>query len=320
MAGRGPARRWVGWAIAAAVAVVAVVAAVLVAIDRDGGARPPAAAPTTTAPGTNPAVVAVKIDNVSAARPQTGLGSADVVYVEPVEGGLTRLVAVYTRPPRVVGPVRSARRTDIELLAQYGRPVLAYSGAAPELLSALRAADIVDASPAQAPAAFHRDTSRPAPHNLYLDPADLPRGAAAPAEPPLRFGAAPPAGEATGSQEITFQAARYTFTWSAGEHRWLVSMDGTPLVCTDSGRVSAATVVRQEVVVTTTEPIQDAHGTVSPVARTVGHGAALVLRDGRRFAGTWSRPAPGSPTTFRTTGGEDLPLAAGPVWVLLTPA
>ncbi|WP_343244959.1 DUF3048 domain-containing protein, partial [Streptomyces sp. SID14478] len=76
------------------------------------------------------ALLAVKIDNVGAARPQTGLQDADIVYAEQVEGGLSRLMAVFgSRLPEVVGPVRSARETDLELLRQFDRPTLAYSGA-----------------------------------------------------------------------------------------------------------------------------------------------------------------------------------------------
>lgn len=329
------ARKWLLWELAAALAVIAVVAAVLVVVNRGGGTTTPAAPPATSAPTATSAssappeqstplalpALAVKIDNVPAARPQTGLGAAEVVYVEPVEGGLTRLVAVYTgTPPSVIGPVRSARRTDIELLGQYGRPVLAYSGAAPELLPALRAADIVNAAPAQSAGAYYRDRDRRAPHNLYVRPARLPDGAEAPAVAPLRFGPAPGAGVPTATEQVRYRAAVFGFAWSTADARWLVSMNGTPLTCTDTGRVTAATVVWQRVAVTTNEAIEDVRGTVSPVARTVGSGPAVVLRDGQRFTGTWSRPTAQSPTTFHTADGRELPLAAGPVWVLLTPA
>lgn len=305
------------WGIGAVVVVVAVAVVALVLINRNEGA-PAASAKPASGPGP---VLAVKVDNVADARPQTGIGSAAVVYVEPVEGGLTRLVAIYTgKPPAVVGPVRSARRTDIDLLAQWGTPVLAYSGAAPELLPALHSAHLVNASPAEAGSAYQRDPDRTAPHNLFLHTGDLPGGAKAPTQPPLQFGAAPAGGTATTQQDVAFTAARYTFTWSAGQGRWLVSLDGTPLVSTDSGRVAAATVVVQRVGLSTSEPIEDAHGNVSPVAVTVGSGAAEVLRDGKQFAGTWTRPTPTSPTRFRTASGGDLPLASGPVWVLLTPS
>jgi hypothetical protein len=323
-------------AIAAAVAVIAV-AGILVALNQNDDEPRPAARrsappPSTSTPATTstpkpapppprPPFVAVKIDNVADARPQTGVGSADVVYVEPVEGGLTRLVALYAgRAPGVVGPVRSARRTDIQLLAQYGRPVLAYSGAAPELLPSLHRADLVNATPERTRRAFHRSGARPQPHNTYVRPANLPRGTRGPAQPPLAIGAAPGGGRPTSRQEVGYRAAHYTFTWSKRAHRWLVSMDGRPLVSTESGRVDAATVVIQRVKLVARERIEDANGVVSPVAATVGHGSAFVLRDGRRFSGTWTRPALRAPTRFRTVAGLDLPLARGPVWVLLVPA
>jgi hypothetical protein len=80
-------------------------------------------------------VLAVKIDNIAAARPPTGLTSADIVYIPPLEGGLSRILAVSSSHfPPGVGPVRSAREDDLELLAQFGRPAFAYSGATPHLL------------------------------------------------------------------------------------------------------------------------------------------------------------------------------------------
>lgn len=104
--------------------------------DRPAG---PAVSPFTGLPGRSGPVLAVKIDNVRAARPHTGLGAADIVYVEQVEAGLTRFLAVYSsrQPPRV-GPVRSARESDVELLRQFGRPALAYSGVRSALEGFLR--------------------------------------------------------------------------------------------------------------------------------------------------------------------------------------
>src|SRR5205807_4662579 len=64
-------------------------------------------------------VLAVKIDNIRQARPQTGLSRAEIVYVLPVEGGLSRFLAIFSaRVPPVIGPVRSARETDLQLLRQ----------------------------------------------------------------------------------------------------------------------------------------------------------------------------------------------------------
>ncbi|RZS43520.1 DUF3048 family protein [Herbihabitans rhizosphaerae] len=291
---------------------------VLVLREKDGGPEPvPSSAPNP--PNAGGAPLAVKIDNVAPARPQTGLGAADVLYVEPVEGGLTRLLALYgsTVPP-VVGPVRSARRTDIDVLAQFGRPTFAYSGAAPQLLPALHGASLDNASPTEVAGAYTRDSRRQMPHNLLLQTGRLP-GTRSPSEV-FERGAAPAGGVSANGHNVDFPAAKYAFTWSPGARRWLVSLDRSPVVSTDSGPLAMPTVIVQQVRIDATEPIEDAHGTVSPVAITVGQGTATVLRDGQRFAGTWSRPDPGSPTRFRTAAGAPLPVADGPVMVLLVPA
>lgn len=108
--------------------------------------RPQSFSPFTGEPMTAPGpVLAVKIDNIAAARPPTGLTSADIVYILPVEGGLSRILAVFSSHfPAVIGPVRSAREDDLELLAQFGRPAFAYSGATPHLLPFVQRSRIAD--------------------------------------------------------------------------------------------------------------------------------------------------------------------------------
>lgn len=296
-------------AIAAAAVVVLVagiVAAVLLLPDRDrpAGTSPPPATSRPTVPG----VHVVKIDNAPAARPQTGLAAADVVYVEPVEGGLTRLAAVYSAPPEVVGPVRSARETDVELLAQYGTPVLAYSGSAPALDPLLERSGMVRARPEDAADAYFRDTTRPIPHNLYVRPQSLPEPAASPRETPPT-GPAPPGGRPASTWDVTYPSARFGLTWDGG---WTVTADGDPLQ-----GVRAANVVVQRVSTRAGVAVEDASGSPSPVVVTVGSGPAVLLRDGLAFEGaTWTRPTPADPTRF-TSGGAEVPLAPGPTWVFL---
>jgi len=112
----------------------------------------------------NGPILAVKIDNTGLAHPQVGLTKADVVYVEQVEGGVTRLAAVYSSLiPSRVGPVRSARITDIELLRQYGTVGLIYSGAQRRLNPLLRRAELKLLAGGRG---FSRESSRPAPYNV----------------------------------------------------------------------------------------------------------------------------------------------------------
>lgn len=284
---------------------------------------PPAMSPFTGLSGGvgNP-VLAVKIDNAAQARPHTGLTQADLVYVEPVEGGLSRILAVFSsRIPDTVGPVRSARESDLELLRQFGRPALGFSGAAPELLPLIGQASVVSASPDQTPAAYFRGRG-PAPHNLFAHPAQLLAGATDASQAKdigLRFGDAPPGGTPTQTQTVRYPAAQTTFDWSAGDGRWLVSMDGAPLMATEGGQVGAATVVIQYVPVHDSQ-LHDVKGNVSPFAETVGAGNALVLRDGQAYEARWSRPTPDGGTSFTLPSGQPMPFAPGPVWTMLTPA
>lgn len=267
--------------------------------------------------------LAVKIDNVRAARPQTGLDAADIVYAEQVEGGLSRLMAVYaTRLPEAVGPVRSARESDLELLRQFDEPTLAFSGAQGKLLPLIDRAPLNAESPSSAASgAYFRGTDKVAPHNLYLRPQrliDTAPGADA-LTTGFRYGAAPGGGTPEKSRTVRFPAARFTFTWSAERHGWLVSMDGTPTVTTDDKRVTAATVVVQYVKVRESR-FHDVLGSNSPYTQTVGSGRAEVLRDGRAFDVQWRRGAATDGTDFTTADGTPVNFAKGQVWVVFATA
>ncbi|MFD3582317.1 DUF3048 domain-containing protein [Streptomyces sp. NPDC058683] len=267
-------------------------------------------------------VLAVKIDNVAAARPQTGLDSADVVYAEQVEGGLSRLMAVYaTRLPEVVGPVRSARESDLELLRQFDRPTLAFSGAQRKLLPLIDRAPLRPETPDAASDAYYRGSDKPAPHNLYLRPAKLMAGVPGKAAltTGFRYGPAPAGGTVTATRTVRYPAARFTFTWSADEKRWLVSMDGTPARTTAGKRVAAATVVVQHVRIRTSR-YHDVLGNYTPFTETVGSGKAEVLRDGRSFEATWTRREATDGTTFTGPDGSPVDFAEGQVWVVFAKA
>ncbi|WP_438829316.1 DUF3048 domain-containing protein [Streptomyces sp. HUAS TT20] len=263
-------------------------------------------------------VLAVKIDNVPAARPQTGLDSADVVYAEQVEGGLSRLMAVYaTKLPKVIGPVRSARESDLELLRQFDRPTLAFSGAQTKLLPLIDKAPLRPETPGNASDAFFRGGDKAAPHNLYLHPDRLlsaTPGAAA-LTTGFHYGTAPAGGRAETSRTVRYPVAEFSFTWSADRHRWLVGMDGTPTKTADGKRLAPATVVVQYVKVRESA-YHDVLGNNTPYTETVGTGKAEVLRDGRAFDATWTRTAAADGTEFTTADGTPMNFAKGQVWVV----
>ena len=317
-------------AVAAAAVILALALAAGLVVTLSSG-HPPAVRPDSSVRLLSPftgepvnalrRVLAVKIDNIAQARPQTGLTRADIVYVLPVEGGLTRLLAVFSSDaPPLVGPVRSARETDLTLLAQFGRPAFAYSGAQPQLLPVVARARIVDLYSGRA-GGYFREPSRAAPHNLYAHTSRL-LGQAGQASTArdigFRFGPAPAGGRATGSGSVSYPAASLTFTWSAARDRWLIRMDQALAASTDGGRLSAATVVVQYTSVGSSRFTE--WGSRPPYARSTGSGEALVLRDGQAFDARWSRPTAGTGTTFSTKSGRPMTFAPGPVWVVLAPA
>lgn len=242
-----------------------------------------------------------------------------MIFVEPVEGGLTRIAAVFaSHVPPVVGPVRSARETDIDLLAQFGHPTLAFSGEASALQQRIDSASLTDASANNVPGAYFRDKSRVSPHNLFVHPAALPPGAGwSPLAQPV-FGPAPSGGIPATHQEVHYPEAAVAFDWSPQDGRWQVSMDGKPFVAADSGPLEAGTVIIESVPVRQSG-ISDVAGNPSPLADTVGTGHAVVLRDGQSFDATWSRPSPTTGTSYTTSSGKPIPFAPGQVWTVLVP-
>ncbi|MET8610337.1 DUF3048 domain-containing protein [Streptomyces misionensis] len=307
-------------AVRGAAAVFALVCALVSGCGGHGRGPVPTPPPTATAAAGSP--LAVKIDNVPGARPQTGLDAADVVYAEQVEGGLSRLMAVYaSRFPPVVGPVRSARESDLELLGQFHRPYLAFSGAQRRLLPLIDRAPLRPESADRVPAAYYRGGGRAAPHNLFLRPARL--VSSAPGRGALttgfRYGPAPTGGTPAASRTVRYPQARFTFTWSAVRHGWLIAMDGTPTTTTDGPRPAPPTVVVQYVTVRDSA-YHDVLGNPTPYTQTVGSGKAEVLRDGRSYAATWSRPAASGGTTFTGADGGPLEFAEGQVWVVFARA
>ncbi|WP_329201250.1 DUF3048 domain-containing protein [Streptomyces sp. NBC_01435] len=293
-------------------------ALLVVAVSGCRGGSPGGTASTSS--GTRAHVLAVKIDNVGPARPQTGLDKADIIYVEQVEAGLSRMMAVYSSSlPPVVGPVRSARETDLELLRQFDRPALAFSGAQTKLLPAIAEAPLDPLPPEKDPGAYFRADDRAAPHNLFLRPGRTPHattGRNAAEDIGLRFAAAVPGGRAVADRTVRYPAARFTFTWSAERGRWLVSMDGTPARTAGGARLGAADVVVQNVTVRPSL-YRDRWGSTSPYTETVGSGSAVVLRDGKEYDVRWSRPSADSTTSFTTSDGERMTFAPGQVWIVL---
>jgi Protein of unknown function (DUF3048) N-terminal domain/Protein of unknown function (DUF3048) C-terminal domain len=281
--------------------------------------RPPGlTSPFTGEPVTSLSrVLAVKIGNTVPERPPTGLTKADIVYLIPVEGGLSRILAIFSsRFPPKVGPVRSARADDLQLLRQFGRPAFAYSGAQPQLLPVVEHARIVSLYDGVV-GGYFRSTSRVAPYNLYAHTkallAEAPHASRAHSIG-FRFGPPPPGGTPAHSRSVSYPAAKFRFTWSPARGQWLVRMDGARAMSAGGGQLSAPTVVIQYTTVSTSRFLEE--GARPPYAMSIGSGLAVVLRAGELWHVRWTRPTVASGTTFTTVSGQPMTFARGQVWIV----
>ena len=307
--------------------------------EKPGSTAPP---PTATTPATTPTptptglgyhpftggrkglrnrVLAVKIDNTGPAHPQEGLRSADIVYVEQVEGGETRIMAIFcSKLPQRVGPVRSARISDLHLLDQFRRPALAFSGVQSKMKQLVRDSDLIDVSEDNGAGGYYRyGSGRYAPYNLFGDPRSLLRQAGKAGRARdigFRFGPAPEGGRPVRQFTARWPAETLTFKWSARQKRWLSYHNGTPNAAAEGGQLGGKTVVVQYVR-TTRSRFHDFLGSYTPLLHTTGKGKAVVLRDGKAYDCTWSRPSRRKGTVFTTEAGERMTFAPGQVWVVL---
>ncbi|MDP9021092.1 MAG: DUF3048 domain-containing protein [Actinomycetota bacterium] len=336
-------------------AVLLAVAALLMACATDGAAhrdagRAPTAddhpvgtagagqmtAPLTGEPVGDPAVadrpvVAVKVENSPAGRPQSGLDAADVVFEELTEGGVTRFLALFqSRIPELVGPIRSARPEDAQLVPAYDA-MLFISGARPDVLTSLRVADVPFLT--EDGEVLWRDRSRTPPHNVFARGEELfaaaaddvppasPTGWSYASEPPQ---GAVPCGEGCTQDpglSVTVEMSHASVTGfeydpDAGLYRRL--QDGSPHVVTGDDRIGAANVVVLAVEIGH-GGCCDASGNPLTQTRTLGTGRGVILRDGQRYPARWTKSRPDQ--HYRFTGPDDqpFPLKPGPTWLVLAP-
>jgi hypothetical protein len=272
--------------------------------------------------------LAVKVENLPVARPQYGLGDADVVYEEPVEGGITRFVVVYQcRSSPRIEPIRSARIVDPAIVDQFGRhPLFAYAGGIAPAVAAVQSSSLVDVGVDRAPGAYFRDPARPSPHNLASSThalyaaASSDQPSAAPPAPVFRYGPVPSGAAPTASIHIGYPASDVTWRWDSQARAWLRSYgNGQAAATAEGGQISAANVVVMKVVVYPSPYVEDATGVHENLVTLTGSGSAQVFRDGVEVSGTWSRPSLHETTRYVDASGSDITLADGITWVELVP-
>lgn len=332
------------------VALLAVLAAGATACG--GGTKKPAArpaptttvaAPTTTSAGptwpltgeplpagANPAhpALVVKIDNAPKARPPAGINAADVVVEEKVEDGVTRFFTIFhSRDGGTVGPVRSARTTDIALASALNRPLFAYAGANDLFQRLIDKAPLTNIGATVNGGDYRRDNSRPRPNNLFATTsALLARAGGATNAPPPWFVYRPAgagAGDPAAGLHLEYRGLHITtvvdYAWDAGSGTWRRSEDGQPHADAAGQQIAPRNVVVQFVNYRNTGAF-DASGAPVPEADLLAGGEAWVLTDGRVVRGRWSKPDPQTPTRFVAADGKPVALTPGQTWVELPPS
>jgi hypothetical protein len=268
-------------------------------------------------------VLAIKIDNAPLARPQRGLDRADVVYEEAVEGRTTRFLAIFSsHPADDIGPVRSVRESDLDLLREYGRVAFGFSGGNAGVKAIVHRSPVIDVSYDAVPKAYTIAGRRRDAYNFITSTSRLlslaPQAALA-QDIGFRFGGPAKTGTipATKCTVVWSHFATTSWTWNPALKLYMRSMDGAPAMLRGGAQMASPNVLIQYATVRNSR-FSDVHGTVTPFTTTTGSGKALLLRDGKAVAGRWQRIGHG-PTRFLDATGHDLLLHTGPVWVMLVP-
>ena len=276
--------------------------------------------------GSDGPVLVVKIDDTTYAHPQVGLKDADVVYIEQVEGGLTRLAAIFSsKIPALVGPVRSARISDIELLAQYGKVGFSYSGAQRLLLPVIASANLYDVGANKfGPQYYYNDPKRIAPYAMMVKAPELLLEAKSRGISPVnsssmgwKFGDPSEERVMIKNAHISWPASSYDAKWSDEEERWILSHNGNINLDSNGYVLGPKTLVIQMVSITDSI-YKDKVGGVTPFSATVGSGSCYLLRNGGYLPCLWSRPSGDAGTTFTDLSGQEVTFEPGQIWFALT--
>jgi Protein of unknown function (DUF3048) N-terminal domain/Protein of unknown function (DUF3048) C-terminal domain len=296
----------------------------------------------TPAPGNavprRPAI-AMKVDNYSLgpapaeARPQSGIDYADIVFEEQVEGSITRYAAVFQcyNAPSLVGPIRSARWTDIQMLSQLGHPILVHVGGIDPVLALINQSPLVNVDLGMHGGLETNPPGRYAPYDTYTTTRAvwaLERRLTTPPAPIFTYSSSAPGTERVSQVHLDWSGTSDIYwRWDVKSGTWLrfynVGTQGAPDVrpdlLADGVQNQAQNVVVQVVHITYGPWVENSGGGLEAESHLLGNsGRVFVFRNGRMIQGTWSANASG-PTTLRDHAGRVIALQPGRTWVEIYP-
>src|SRR5687768_12011192 len=286
----------------------------------------------------------IKIDTPPAARPHYSINQTDMVVEIIVEGGVTRLAAVFhAQDPAQIGSVPSARLVD-RTLTQMVKGALVYSGTSAHALGLIsndvKEGKYIELSADHAPGYF-RVNFRPAPYNLFTSAAnqrenlkklgaetskDIPKWAFLVSQDHPATIAGMNGGAPATEIAIPYRAdtSAVSYQYDAATKTYARFQNAAGRAVRDVDAVSSKPVAATSVVIIQTEiwdvqEIVDASGALSNDMRMTGTGPATVFRDGLRQDGTWSRKDDASAFTFKNAAGEAILLSPGQPWIHVVP-
>ncbi len=290
--------------------------------------------PLTGAPAPGGAVPArpalgVKIGNYPGDRPSAGLNQADIVFEEPVEGAITRLLAVFQcRGASLVGDLRSAREPDVGILSQLSDPVFVHAGGIDPIISLLASAPLIDDNlyTGDRGSAIIYQPGRVAPYSTFVNTAALWAFNPTDNKPPtpiFQYSTSLPAGAVAGSGasvHIPFSSnSDVTWKWNpaAGYQRYY---SGSPDILLDGSQTTAANIVIMTVQTSDGPWVENSEGGLEVQVNFLGSGPLVVMRDDAAITGTWTRSSLTQPAALTDADGKTITLQPGNTWVELVPS
>lgn len=274
----------------------------------------------TSAETTMP-VTAIMLENSPAARPQSGLKDAGVVYEAIAEGGITRFLALYQQQkPQLIGPVRSVRMYYVDWLAPYNASV-AHVGGSFYSLQEVRNGNYRDIDQFFYPGAYWRASDRYAPHNVYtsfskLDALNAAKGYTGSTFTGFSRTDTKPAAAPATTVTINFGSPSYntTYSYDAASGTYLRFMAGVPHLDREKGQIAPAIVIAMRV--NMNRVLEDGY---REQITTTGSGTATIFQNGTAQDVTWSKDSRQAQIKFTNQKGEDVPLGRGQTWIAAVP-
>jgi len=286
------------------------------------------------------APIAMKVDNYSLgpapaeARPQSGLDYADIIFEEQVEGAITRYAAVFQchNAPGLVGPIRSARWTDIQMLTQLGHPILVHVGGILPVLSLINNSALVNLDLGMNGSLETNPPGRYAPFDTYTSTHAvwaLEKKLTTPPAPIFTYSSKVPSGPAVSQVHLDWSGTSDIYwRWNEATKTWLrfynVGSASAPMVkpdvLSDGVQNQAQNVIVQDVNITYGPWVENSGGGLEAESHILGSsGKAYVFRNGVMVTGSWVASSTGSPTKFIDSAGHAIALEPGRTWVEIYP-